>query len=226
MQNKTLQNKTLDTPIVINADNNTNASVIWLHGLGADGTDFISIIALLDLADVRFILPHAPYQKITLNQGATMRAWYDLFGLSPDSLQDEIGIQASEAYLHQLIAQEIARGIPSHRILLAGFSQGGAIALHTALRYPQPLAGVLALSTYLPLKQRLATEKSAANQSSPIFMAHGRQDTVITLSTSQLSHKALLAEAYRVDWHEYTMAHSVCLEEINDIRDFLLAVFA
>lgn len=153
-----------------------------------------------------------------------MRAWYDVYGLTPISREDDIGIGESQLQIEQLIAQEISRGIPANRIVLAGFSQGGAIALHTALRYTQPLAGVLALSTYLPLRANLAAEKTEANQQTPIFMAHGRDDAVITLETCQVSLSLLLAEDYAVDWHEYAMEHSVCAQEIEDIKQFLLTV--
>jgi len=203
-----------------------NSSVIWLHGLGADGHDFAPIVQELALPSVRFILPHAPVMPVTLNNGYAMPAWYDIYGLGLDSRQDEIGIRASEAKIQALVANEIARGIPSTNIVLAGFSQGGAIALHTALRYPQRLAGVLALSTYLPLKSQLEKESSAANQNLPIFMAHGTFDTVITLQVAQLSAEVLNKQGYPLDWHEYAMAHSVSNEEIHDIRHFLSTVLA
>jgi phospholipase/carboxylesterase len=200
--------------------------VIWLHGLGADGNDFVPVVEMLKLPHIRFILPHAPYRKVTLNNGYEMRAWYDLYGLNAGAQQDEAGIEASKTYVESLILQENERGIASSRIVLAGFSQGGAIALHTALRHEQALAGVLALSTYLPLKQNLALEKSATNQNTPIFMAHGTFDEVITLEKCQASRAILQAQQYNIDWHEYPMAHSVCLQEINDIRAFLLQVLS
>ncbi len=153
----------------IKTHNQITACVIWLHGLGADGHDFVPVVEMLSLSHIHFILPHAPYKKITMNNGYEMRAWYDLFGLSKDSPQDMAGIQASRADIETLIAHANSLGIPTHRIALAGFSQGGAIALHTALRHTQPLAGVLALSTYLPLKKTLHAEKSVENQSTPIL---------------------------------------------------------
>jgi phospholipase/carboxylesterase len=201
-----------------------NNSVIWMHGLGADGHDFEPVVQMLNLPHIKFILPHAPYRPVTLNNGYEMRAWYDIFGLEPDSPQDEAGINSMQETINSMIEAEIARGIPSHRILLAGFSQGGAIALHTATRFDQPLAGVLALSTYLPLKNQLQEKQHVANKHLPIWMAHGRHDSVITLSTAQSSRQALESAGYHVEWHEYEMPHSVCEEEVNDIRDFLLRV--
>jgi len=213
-----------EQPIEIATSESINASVIWMHGLGADGNDFVPVVKMLNLPHIRFILPHAPYRNITRNNGYEMRAWYDIYGLTPISREDNIGIGESQAQIEQLIAQEISRGISSKRIVLAGFSQGGAIALHTALRYAQPLAGVLALSTYLPLRTNLAAEKNSANQQTPIFMAHGRDDAVITLETCLVSLELLKAQDYAVDWHEYAMEHSVCEQEIADIKQFLLTV--
>jgi phospholipase/carboxylesterase len=198
--------------------------MIWLHGLGADGHDFEPVVQMLNLPHIKFILPHAPYRPVTLNNGYEMRAWYDIFGLQPDSPQDEDGIKNMQTIINAMIESEIVRGTPSHRILLAGFSQGGAMALHTATRFDQPLAGVLALSTYLPLKNQLKEKQHPANKYLPIWMAHGRHDSVITLATAQSSKQTLEAAGYEVEWHEYEMPHSVCEEEINDIRDFLLRV--
>lgn len=203
---------------------NGSSVIIWLHGLGADGHDFEPVVQMLNLPHIKFTLPHAPYRPVTLNNGYEMRAWYDIFGLQPDSPQDEVGINGMQETINSMIEAEIARGIPSHRILLAGFSQGGAIALHTATRFDQPLAGVLALSTYLPLKNQLQEKQHVANKHLPIWMAHGRHDSVITLSTAQSSRQALESAGYHVEWHEYEMPHSVCEEEVNDIRDFLLRV--
>lgn len=203
---------------------NINASVIWLHGLGADGYDFEPIVAQLQLPNVRFILPHAPVMPVTINNGYAMPAWYDLYGLTAGSSEDEAGIQASQHYVNTLIQKEIDSGIPAHKIVIAGFSQGGAMALYTALRYPKTLAGILALSTYLPLKARLAGELNPANQATPIFMAHGIYDEVISLATSQTSRDLLQSRQISVTWHEYNMAHSVCAEEIADIRAFLQQV--
>lgn len=201
-----------------------NASVIWLHGLGADGHDFAPIAEQLNLPNIRFILPHAPSMPVTINNGYMMPAWYDLYGLTPGSQEDEEGIRDSQNYINSLIKIEIDKGISPSRIVLAGFSQGGAIALHTALRYPQKLAGVLALSTYLPLKSKLDTEVQLANADTPIFMAHGIYDDVISLETSKVSLNLLQNRQIPVIWHQYGMAHSVCIEEIDDIRNFLQQV--
>ncbi len=197
------------------------ASVIWLHGLGADGFDFVPVVDMLNLAQVRFILPHAPSMAVTRNNGYVMPAWYDLYAPSDSQKEDLAGITRSEDYLNSLIDNEIKRGIASDKIVLAGFSQGGAIALHSATRYPKKLAGVLALSTYLPLKATLAKQAHAANLATPIFMAHGRADDIISLDRALASRLSLQESGFNVQWHEYAMAHSVCAEEINDIRLFL-----
>lgn len=213
-----------EIPVEICAQTMPTASVIWLHGLGADGHDFVPIIEMLDLPYIRFVLPHAPYRNITINRGYTMRAWYDILGPAKGSPQDEMGIRQSQAYVEQLIAQEIQRGTPPHRIALAGFSQGGAIALHTALRQQAHLAGILALSTYLPIKDFLPAEKTLDGMHTPIYMAHGSFDDVISMDIGHASFEYLQTEGYQVSWHEYPMAHSVCAEEIADIRAFLLQV--
>ncbi len=213
-----------DTPIEISISATPNASVIWLHGLGADGNDFVPVVKMLNLPHVRFILPHAAYKKVTANNGYEMRAWYDVFGFTPGNREDEAGVHESQAYVESLIAKEVTRGVPSNRIVLAGFSQGGAVVLQTALRHKQALAGVMALSTYLPLKASLAKEKSTQNQALPIFMAHGTFDNIISLSTNRLSFEVLQAQDYTIQWHEYAMAHSVNQDEIEDIRAFLLQV--
>ncbi len=210
-----------DTPIEISASAAPTASVIWLHGLGADGNDFVPVVKMLNLPHVRFILPHAAYKKVTANNGYEMRAWYDVFGFTVGSREDETGVHESQAYIESLISKEVARGIPANRIVLAGFSQGGAVALQTGLRHKQALAGIMALSTYLPLKTSLAKEKSKENQHIPIFMAHGTFDNVIALSTNRLSFEVLQAQHYTINWHEYPMAHSVNTQEIEDIREFL-----
>ncbi len=201
-----------------------NASVIWLHGLGADGHDFSPIVEQLVLPNIRFILPHAPSMPVTINNSYEMPAWYDLYGLTPGSREDEVGIRTSQSYINSLIQKEIDKGIPTSRIVLAGFSQGGAVALHTALRYPEKLAGVLALSTYLPLKSKLDTEALPANTDTEIFMAHGIYDDVISLETCKISLNLLQNRQIPVTWHQYSMAHSVCIEEIDDIRSFLQQV--
>ena len=212
-----------EKPIEISG-NNPVGSVIWLHGLGADGHDFEPVVEMLNLPQFRFILPHAPYQKISMNNGYEMRAWYNLFGLSSQHPQDESGIQAACTYIQSLIAQENQRGMASERIVIAGFSQGGAVALHLALRQQQALAGVLALSTYLPLHNKVAAEMSQTAKQIPIFMAHGSFDEVISLERAKASLAILQAQNCQVEWHEYAMAHSVHTQEINDIRHFLLRV--
>jgi phospholipase/carboxylesterase len=200
--------------------------IIWLHGLGADGHDFAPIARELALSiPVRFIFPHAPQIPVTLNGGYIMRAWYDIYSLTRGGPQDDAGIRRSQAEIEALIEQQIALGIPAAHIMLAGFSQGGAIALHTALRYPQQLAGVMALSTYLPVSATLDGEQTAANMTIPIFMAHGSFDGVIPLDNGSASSLALQKRGYNVEWHEYAMSHSVCSDEIADIRQFITQVF-
>jgi len=198
-----------------------DSTVIWLHGLGADGYDFEPMVKELNLPSTRFILPHAPLRPITINNGYSMRGWYDLFGLDAGSPQDGSGIRAMQKQIAALIEQELARGIAAERIVLAGFSQGGAMALHTALRHDHRLAGVVGLSTYLPLKTLLANEAHDQNRDLPIFIAHGAFDNVITMDLAQASADCLRQHGYDVTWREYPMAHSVCMEEIDDIRDFL-----
>jgi phospholipase/carboxylesterase len=203
------------------------ASVIWLHGLGARADDFISIIPRLKIPEkmaIRFVFPQAPVQPVTLNQGYEMPAWYDLYGLSLDSKQDERGIRKAESSIANLIAREIERGITADKIVLIGFSQGGAMVLHTALRFPQKLAGVMALSSYLPLADFLTEEKSNANQQMPIFIAHGKSDRVLPIVAGELTREYLVAQEYRVDYHVYDMAHEVCLQEITDISNWLQQV--
>ena len=200
------------------------ASIIWLHGLGADGHDFEPIVPELKLAKpVRFVFPHAPVRPVTINQGMRMRAWYDIlqFGGGPE---DDAGIRASQRLAEELISKEKKKGLPAEKIVMAGFSQGGAIALQTALRYPERLAGVLALSAYLPQAASLQSERSPANQGIPIFMAHGRYDDIIPPRRADESRKLLEAAGYRVEWHEYPMPHSVCAEEIADIAAFLARI--
>ncbi len=202
------------------------AAVIWLHGLGADGHDFEPIVPELRLPaakPVRFIFPNAPLRPVTINMGMRMPAWYDILQLGGGA-EDEAGIRESQALVEDLIAREVKRGIARNRIVLAGFSQGGAIVLHTALRHPERLAGVMALSTYLPLSGKLAVERAAANRDVPIFMAHGQVDNMIGIDRAMLSRDALHALGYPVEWRAYPMAHSVCAEEIADIAAYLLRV--
>lgn len=209
---------------------NPTRAVIWLHGLGADGHDFEPIVPELDLAglpSIRFIFPHAPMQPVTINGGYVMRAWYDI--VSPDftrQREDAAGVRTSAGDLEKLIARENARGISDDHIVLAGFSQGGAIALHTALRHPRRLAGVMALSTYLPLSGALETEANAANRDVPIFMAHGHGDTVIPYEFALRSAELLKAQGYAPAWHAYFMEHGVNMEELRDISAWLRSVLA
>jgi phospholipase/carboxylesterase len=205
------------------------ASVIWLHGLGADGNDFVPIVPELKLPvalAVRFVFPHAPVRKVTINNGIAMRAWYDIAAADLNSRADIAGVRMSQAQIEALIAREKARGIAASRIVLAGFSQGGVIALHTALRHQERLAGVIALSTYLVQADRLPDEAAAANRDLPIFMAHGTADPVVRFEWGDASRRALVAEGYRVEWHTYRMEHSVCMEEIEAIGQWLVRTLA
>ncbi len=218
--------KLLETIEVVTGKN-PSAAVIWMHGLGADANDFVPVVNELGLDSapaVRFVFPNAPMRPVTINNGYVMRAWYDVsFGdLEGKSRRaDEQGVRESEKQIGALIEHEIKRGISSKNILLAGFSQGGAIALHTSLRYPQALAGVMALSTYLPLGESLPAEKSPANKSIPIFMAHGLFDAVVPLVMGAGSMTLLIGLGYAVDWRQYPMQHSVCPQEIQDIGAWL-----
>ena len=203
------------------------AAVIWLHGLGADGHDFASLVPELDLSGcppIRFIFPHAPSMPVTVNGGYVMPAWYDILGPNLISQQDAAGIQASERAIVALIAHEVARGIPAEHNVLAGFSQGCAMALHTGLRLPHRLAGIMALSGYLPLVDRLAAERHPANAQTPVFMAHGTQDPVVVLARGEASRDALATLGQPVQWHSYPMPHSLHPREIADISAFLAQV--
>lgn len=209
---------------------NPTHAVIWLHGLGADGHDFEPVVDALDadrLPALRFVFPHAPVRPVTINGGLAMRAWYDI--VSADFSQrreDPAGVRASAAQTRALIARENERGIADANIVVAGFSQGGAIALHAGLRHPHRLAGVLALSTYLPLADTLAAEAAAANRDTPIFMAHGRGDTVIPYDFAEQSFALLRDTGYPISWHPYFAEHSLVMEEIRDIEDWLAQILA
>ena len=208
------------------AGGTADASIIWLHGLGADGHDFEPIVPELRLrADLRarFVFPHAPAQAVTVNNGHVMPAWYDVYG---DTRQDADGIRASQRRIEALIAWERGRGVALRRIVLAGFSQGGAIALQTGLRHPERLAGILALSTYLPLAETVGAEAGPANRDVPTFMAHGAEDPVIPLQRAAISRDQLRKLGYQVEWHEYPMPHAVCPEEIADVGAWLGRVLA
>lgn len=202
-----------------------DASVIWLHGLGADGRDFLPIVPELRLtADSapRFVFPHAPVRAVTINSGMRMRAWYDILGLSAGAVEDESGIRASGALVEEYIARELEAGVPAERIVLAGFSQGGAIALHVALRHRAALSGVLALSTYLPLQQKL-DEFTSSGKGLAILMCHGKYDPIVPIDLAERSRDLLRASGYEVEWLEYGMQHQVCAEEITAIAAWLRA---
>jgi len=221
--------KILET-IEIETGKNPSASVIWMHGLGADGNDFVPIVNEIELDGapaIRFVFPHAPMRPVTINNGSVMRAWYDVsFGdLEGQSrLADERGVRESQAHITALIEREARRGVAAQDIVLAGFSQGGAIALQTGLRHPQKLAGVMALSTYLPLADSLLQEAAPANKTTPIFMAHGTYDPVVPLMMGAGSMTLLTGLGYAVEWRQYPMPHSVCPEEIQDIGAWLRRV--
>jgi phospholipase/carboxylesterase len=211
--------------VTLTPPSDVNAVVIWLHGLGADGHDFEPIVAELNLPDrhgFRFVFPHAPYRPISINNGYVMRGWYDIQEADLSLDEDEAGVRESSARIAALISSEQQHyGVATDRILLAGFSQGGAVALHTALRYPETLAGVIALSTYVPLMGTVASERHSANQQLPIFMAHGHHDPIIALSHARASREHLQQLGYRIDWHSYSMEHSVVPEEIDEISAWL-----
>lgn len=203
------------------------AAVIWLHGLGADGHDFEPIVPELGLPQghgVRFVFPHAPVRPVTINGGVAMRAWYDIYGIGAGYPEDDAGIRAGAAAVEALIAREQERGVPPERVVLAGFSQGGAVALHTGLRHSRRLAGIMALSTYLPLRETCAEELSEANRGLPVFMAHGTYDPVLPYSLGDRSRELLEGIGYPVEWHSYPMEHQVCLEEVRAIGAWLTRV--
>ncbi|MCG2586260.1 alpha/beta hydrolase [Massilia sp. TS11] len=204
-------------------------SVIWLHGLGDSGHGWSTIPRELDLRGlpaIRFIFPHAPEMPVTINGGYVMRAWYDILGTDLVRREDEAGLRASQKLVEDLIARERARGVPANRIVLAGFSQGCAMTLQTGLRYPEKLAGLMCLSGYAPLADKLAAERAPAGLETPIFMAHGRMDPVIPLARAEASRALLAQLGYQVEWHEYMMEHSACMEEVRDISAWLKKVLA
>jgi phospholipase/carboxylesterase len=199
-------------------------AVLWLHGLGADGHDFAPIVPELvkpGWPPLRFVFPHAPMLAVTINGGMSMRAWYDIKGMDLADKQDVEGTAASVREIEALIAREVARGIPASRIVLAGFSQGGAVALAAGVRHGEALAGIVALSTYLPLAESVPAERSEANAKTPIFWGHGRADPVVPMPLGRLSQEALLALGYAIEWHDYPMGHQVCAEEIDDLARWL-----
>jgi phospholipase/carboxylesterase len=206
---------------------NPPATVIWLHGLGADGYDFVPVVRELEslgAPPARYVFPHAPMMPVTINGGYVMRAWYDILGTDLERREDESGIRASQAAVERLIEREVARGTPPARIVLAGFSQGGAITLQTGLRRPQPLAGLIALSCYLPLADRFEAERHPASARVPIFLAHGNADPIVPIARGAAARDRLVALGHPVTWQEYPMPHSVCAEEIRDIAAFLQTV--
>ncbi len=205
------------------------ASVFILHGLGADGTDFLSFADELDLAavgPVRFVFPRAPVRPVTLNNGREMRAWYDILGMPGNGAEDEAGLRETFAAVHALLEREVARGIPASRIVLAGFSQGCAITLGAGLRFGQRLAGLVGMSGYLPLAASTAAERHAANAATPVLIAHGTRDPMVTLARGQASRDAVAALGNPVSWHDYPMEHSVCMEELREVERFLQRVLA
>ena len=200
------------------------ASVVLLHGLGADGTDFVPIVDELQLPDalpVRFVFPHAPLRPVTVNAGYVMRAWYDIRSFTPEGRADASGLAQSVERVNAYLRHEIARGVAASRIVLAGFSQGGAVALAAGLRFPEPLAGILALSTYLPFPQTLTAERSVANADVRILMCHGRHDPVVHVTLGQEARDVLIGLNYTVEWHEYPMQHEVCTAEIAEVGRWL-----
>ena len=214
--------------IELNTGAAPKGTIIWMHGLGADCWDFVSLVKELALPEdlpLRFIFPQAPSRPITINNGQVMPGWYDISMAELQRKPDEAGVRQSQASIDQLIAREIERGIRADKIILAGFSQGGAIALQTGLRYREALGGIMALSTYLTLDDSLRAEATIANANIPILMAHGTQDPVIPLSLAQSSRAKMAARGYKIEWHEYPMPHSVCMEEVDDIGVWIQARF-
>ena len=205
------------------------ATVIILHGLGADGTDFLPIADELDLdavGPVRYLFPRATVRPVTINGGHVMRAWYDILGVDLARREDEAGLRSSFAAVHQLLAREVARGMPAHRIALAGFSQGSAIALGAGLRFPQRLAGLAGLSGYLPLADTTAAQRHEANAQTPVFLAHGRNDGVVPMARGLAARDMLQGLDQPLEWHDYAMEHSVCAEEVQALQQWLLKVLA
>jgi phospholipase/carboxylesterase len=213
--------------VEIETGRSPTGSVIWMHGLGADGHDFEPIVPeLVQRGEraLRFIFPHAPIRPVSINDGYPMRAWYDITAIDRRSAEDESGIRTSQAKIDTLVRRENSRGIASERIALAGFSQGGAMAVFAGTRYPEKLAGIMGLSCYLLLEPQLMTERSTANQSTPVFLAHGRQDPVVPLMLGEHARQVLEAAGYTIEWHAYEMPHSLCPQEVSDIAAWLRRV--
>jgi len=214
--------------IEIDPSGQTKRSIIWLHGLGADGSDFVPIVPELMLPEtlgVRFVFPHAPVMPITINQGFKMRGWFDIYGFSIDSKVDETGIQQSAQWVGELIQHEEDRGIPSNQILLAGFSQGAVMATIAGLTYSKPLAGIIALSGCLPLADEIIKQGNTVNKTIPIFIAHGTEDATVPYALGKAAYSVLHQAHYPVTWHSYPMAHSICAEELQDMHQWLMNVF-
>lgn len=221
-----MQEAKQDLPIIIEPKEKATSAVIWLHGLGADGNDFVGLIPQLGLPDnhgVRFVFPHAPVQSVTINGGMKMRSWYDIRSTDIMNDIDTAGIEASCFQVHDLIQAQMDQGIAANRIILAGFSQGGLIALHAGLRFEHRLAGIMALSTYCPMSQSLS-QFFSQHREMPIFMAHGEYDGVIPLSAAQASYKALQQQGYHIQWQTYPMEHQLCAQEVEDIVNWLRKV--
>lgn len=215
--------------IELSSHENPRHAIIWLHGLGADGYDFVPVVKEFEALGVpaaRYLFPHAPKRPVTINGGMHMRAWYDIIEMDFVRQEDAAGVREAQAHTQALIDREVARGIPPHRIVLAGFSQGGAIALHTGLRQAQPLAGIVALSTYLPLAPHFEAERNLASASVPIFMAHGTADQIVPMARGADACAKLQALGYDVRWHPYPMQHSVCAEELSELADFLRTILS
>ncbi|WP_395405319.1 alpha/beta hydrolase [Pseudoduganella sp. UC29_106] len=215
--------------IEVTTSDNPEVSIIWMHGLGADGNDFVPLVDELDLGGlpgIRFIFPHANTMPVTINGGYVMRAWYDIIHTDLGRQEDEKGLRESQILVEALIAREKARGIPASRIILAGFSQGCAMTLQTGLRHPERLAGLMCLSGYVPLADKVAAERSAVSTQTPIFMVHGRMDPVIPVGRATASRDLLQSLGYQVEWHEYYMQHSLCQEEVEHISRWLKHVLA
>ena len=215
-----------ESAVTLQPEPAASAAVIWLHGLGADGNDFVPIVPELGLDDlaIRYVFPHAPVRPVTINMGMKMRAWYDIPSVRDLKHQDADGIRDSEKILQGYVQKEVDAGIRTERIVLAGFSQGGAIVLHSGLRYPQKLAGILALSTYLPLAEALEVDSGGRRKDTPVFMCHGSQDAVLPMALGEYSRDLLQQQGYAVQWREYPMQHQVCAEEIGEIGGWLRKV--
>lgn len=220
---------TLLQTIELHAGEAPRASVIMLHGLGADGTDFLSFadeLALAAVGPLRWVFPRAPVQPVTINGGMPMRAWYDILGAELDRREDEAGLRDSFGQTQALIEREVARGVPAERIVLAGFSQGCAVTLGAGLRHGQRLAGLAGMSGYLPLASTTAAERGTANRNTPIFLAHGRDDEVVPLARGQAAREALAGLGHAVAWHDYPIEHTLSIEEVRDLNRWLLGVLA